>query len=148
MNNQREELLLANLNYLKHEYEVGDKAKLLEAVELCGMYKLIMPEWVVYEFTMSHRKWRKLEVKTLDQAFEVTKPKGYHFHKQKEFIDKAGNVFLDVIASETIDNYTFERIAKKYNTNREKVRLMYMDIKNNSHIGRGLSKIHKAIRRK
>jgi len=148
MGNQREAVLFAHLDYLKGEYEAGDKASLLQAVEYCGMYKLIMPEWVVYAFTMSHRKWQRLEVKTLDQAFEVEKPKGYRLHAQKELMDNSIDVFLDVNASETIDNYTFERVAKKYDTNRDKVRLMYKDIKENTDMGRNLSKAHKNKRRK
>jgi len=140
------------LEYLRQEHTKGDKSALLKAVEYCGINRLVMPDWVVGYFIRSFGKWEKLEVKTLDEAFEVER-KSFRIDTEREFMYKATDVYLAVLDCEKqgipigVED-AFRIVAEKFHTNPDKVAKMYKYVRHNDPIGRGLEqlrpkKIHK-----
>lgn len=75
----------AYLEDCREKHEAGDGYAALRAVCLCGKVRLVMPEWVVDAFHKATNMLRRLEVKTLDEAFGVTFPKGKHINALRKF---------------------------------------------------------------
>lgn len=57
-----------------HFYREGDGNWLLEAVRLCEKFDVAMPPLVAEEFIRSLQRYRDWDVKTLDEAFSVSRP--------------------------------------------------------------------------
>ena len=77
MSSAFDETMSAMLEWYRQKYEGGDGAALLKAIEYCGMYRLVMPDWIVTNFATSFHSWDRFECKTLDDAFGVARPKGF-----------------------------------------------------------------------
>lgn len=136
--------LSSHLEHFRLRYDNGDKAALLEAVEFCGLFRLVMPQWVSYWFAMSHRKWTRLKVKTLDEAFDVQKKKGFHLAKEHQFLQKSFDVYMSLLAAERKGksisigkNGAIEDVAEEFGLNRQKVWDMYNHVRRNTLLGRG-----------
>lgn len=68
----------------KHkDYESGDNFALLEAVEICALSDLKLPEWVADGYIDTFQKVKQVEVKSLDDAFNFHLPKGKHIDSYK-----------------------------------------------------------------
>ncbi|HCI3972011.1 TPA: hypothetical protein NO321_000220 [Pseudomonas aeruginosa] len=67
------------LEAYRSSFEEGERNSVLEALRLCAIHELPMPEWLSAGYQQCFREWRHLHVKTLDAAFGVTLPKGSHF---------------------------------------------------------------------
>ena len=157
MDDNRGATLSAHLEYLRRKYESGDKSALLDAVDYCAMYKLVMPEWVTYEFVTSYRKWTHLEVKTLDEAFEVERTKSFRIDKEREWVNNSANVYMAILEAERqglpISNESKKKdsaiyvVSKKFGFNRQKIWDMYNDFRRNTAIGRGFEKGRKLSRK-
>ena len=65
------------------DYESGDNFALLEAVEICALSNLKLPEWVADGFIENFQKLKQLEVKSLDDAFNFHLTKGMHTKSYK-----------------------------------------------------------------
>ncbi|MBS3955043.1 MAG: hypothetical protein KGZ88_18980 [Methylomicrobium sp.] len=100
MDDTREKHLQSKLDWLKSEFENGDKSALLDAVDWCAAWRLVMPDWVANNFMHQHRRWQQFKVKTLDEAFDVQKPKGFHLNKHKQEVDKTFDVYLAILEAE------------------------------------------------
>ncbi len=133
----RESVLSAHLESLKQRYESGESEALLDAIDFCGKYKLVMPDWVSWHFSACYKKWADLDVKTLDEAFDMKRPKNFRLGKEKERIEKATNVFLDVLELSSLNQENMEKVAKKHGINRDKVWTMYKQVKG-TEIGKGM----------
>jgi hypothetical protein len=68
--------LTARLIEERHkQFEAGDAAALLDAVDLCARSGTAMPEWLANAFCERYLDWCMLRAKTLDDAFRVKRPK-------------------------------------------------------------------------
>jgi hypothetical protein len=150
LENSRAAHLASHLERYKARYDNGDKAALLEAVEFCALFKLVMPEWVAYWFTSAHREWKRLNVKTLDEAFEVQRPSNFRLATEREFFQKSFDVYMALLAAEdggkslsNCKNGVIEEVAKEFGINRDKVWKMNNHIRRNTSIGREFEKTRK-----
>ncbi len=62
----------------RKSYESGDNFSLLEAVEICALSDLKLPEWVANGYIETFQKLKKLDIRSLDDAFNFHLPKGKH----------------------------------------------------------------------
>ena len=117
------------LDAYRERYEAGHKRTLLEAISFCAQYGLVMPKWLASGFVRSHTNWSTKRVKTLDDAFEVTWPKGKQFAAAKRRHELGFIVYYRVKqlhdAGAVIDVGLFERVAKEEGTNRDFVAKQY-----------------------
>jgi hypothetical protein len=61
---------------LRLRFEAGDERALLDAVDICARAGIAMPWWLAAAFSTRYTPWRRLQMKTLDEAFRVAGPKG------------------------------------------------------------------------
>jgi len=111
-----EEILHETLEQMREAYENGDNNQLIKAIRWCGNNKLIMPEWVTQAFFNATNEWYSMKVKTLDEAFGLTWPKGKSFNSVKRQRDLKFEVFNRVnslhLAGEPIDQALFDKVAE------------------------------------
>ena len=89
---------VARLDRLSQRYIEGEKSALIEAIQLCGEKKIVMPEWVVNEFIKAIDRWTNFDVKTLDEAFDLNLSKGKHLGALKTKKKKMWMAYLIVKA--------------------------------------------------
>jgi hypothetical protein len=102
----------------RRRFNDGDKRALFRAIHYCGQNRLILPEWVHLAFTEAAERWFEFEVKTLDEAFGVTYPKGMHFDKKRRFQQIAPKIYQRIREEHTegrsIDESLFEEIGHEF----------------------------------
>ena len=78
------------LGYIKgceHEYLKGNKAELFEALLLCAKLESTpMPRWVAEAIEKAITGWEDCEYRTLDEAFDVSRPKGFDLNANRNKI--------------------------------------------------------------
>ena len=62
--------------YHRPKFEKGEHWALLDAVDMCAHAGIPMPLWLAEAFSRCYGDWHRFGVKTLDEAFDVTRPKG------------------------------------------------------------------------
>ena len=81
--------LAHDLDVMRSAYREGKKIRLLEAAVRCGKMKVPLPSWVVDGLEEVFRRYSTCEVRTLDEAFGVSRPKGFHSGKMNEVLTKS-----------------------------------------------------------
>lgn len=121
----REETLNTVLDNYRLKFESGDKSALLEAVGHCAAYKIILPDWVAWHYTHSFSRWHELEVRTLDEAFEMKRPKSFNIAKERRIQTKSFDIAFKVIEKRktgiAFDNGLADEIGKLFGTNSDAV---------------------------
>ena len=104
----------------------GNGAKLLETIRRCGQYGMPIAPPIYQEFLACLEKYSSGEARTLDEAFSVSRPKGWSQSAKKlaskqigvEKISRAGSVILETqnrrLAGEAIDMELFDSIGTKF----------------------------------
>ena len=60
---------------LRPRFEGGDNRALLEAVDICARARIPMAAWVAEAFSSRFAAWRRFDIRTLDDAFQVSRRK-------------------------------------------------------------------------
>ena len=112
--------LLDEIESRETHYRKGDKRELLNALGMCcHLKRSAIPQWVAQGVNEALDKWFQLDVKTLDEAFDVVKPKGFHIDKQKKEMRIRLKVFkrvneLIIEEGESIGAGLFEKVGKDF----------------------------------
>jgi hypothetical protein len=113
------------------QYESGWKEGLLLAVAICGDYGFAVPVWASMHFNRSYSNWSREQVRTLDEAFRVTRKK---WHRLKHRYSKRHWQSIVLYAVEDlyrnnvpIGPALFEEVGKKLNTSGSTVRDTYYE---------------------
>jgi hypothetical protein len=61
---------------LRPRFEAGEQRVLLDAVDMCARAGIPLPWWLAEAFSARYTAWRRLQIKTLDETFQVTWPNG------------------------------------------------------------------------
>lgn len=122
--------------YMAHyqgHFQRGDHAALLSAVSYCLFTGHPAPEWVRVAWIERLDKWRTLEVRTLDEAFQVRHQKNKKLSKEKKFLEIAGAIFERICQAyeihQAIDDDTFEAIGREFNISAGTVKNYYREYK-------------------
>lgn len=83
------------LEYYEEEYSSGDKWQLFEAVLLALKDNKRAPQWVINAFEAGVIQYRDFEVKTTDEAFNLSR-KGMHMAQAKKENDLAMGVYIKI----------------------------------------------------
>ena len=90
-----------------------------------------MPHWIVNELNKSFRLWKEYHVKSLDEAFQITREKGLHISSKRKILDKVIIVIYLVNKraknGEPIDEYLFECVGKELNISSALARKYYYE---------------------
>lgn len=152
MKEERTANFAARLQAYQIRFDNGDKLASFEAMRLCYMFKLDMPEWVIGSLVDLYDKYRNLEVKTLDEAFGVKKRTARFISLERKWMNNAFDVYLAFLDNErkglALDT-GFERgKANRFGINNDDAWKMYKEIRDNTEIGRGLETTRSTHRKK
>ncbi len=127
--------LLREMKLLKHIYEDGNQSALISALHLfCHLERSSMPKWLAEGISDALCKWSGLEVKTLDEAFNAVRRKGFNLNARRKRHDLGGKVYLVVTKMSRegglpIDDELFELVGGKYNISKTLAKNYYYEIK-------------------
>jgi len=106
------------LEGLRAKYEAGNKAALIWAVRFCHSEHIVAPDWVMLAFFKATNRWLTMEVKTLDEAFDLVYPKGKHFNAARKRRAYQLDVYYRVIelhrAGAPLDDDLYERVGREF----------------------------------
>ena len=152
MSSAFDETMGAMLEWYRQKYEGGDGAALLKAIEHCGMYRLVMPDWVVANFVAAFSSWDRLECATLDDAFRVARPKGFRIDVAREEMNNAAAVYMAILDAEKRglpihQDGAIAEVCEKFGINRDKAWKWY-NLVRKTPIGMGFDKLRPKVRKK
>ena len=117
-----------HLDELEANFLSGDNNALIKAIRHCGNEKLVMPEWVVDGFFKATNDIYGLKVKSLDEAFGMSWPKGKQFPAAKKAHEIGVSVYSrvrELSQSMPIDEFLFEMVGEEFNIGKTKVSEYY-----------------------
>ena len=119
----------------RKQFKAGEEWALLDAVDLCARSGTAMPLWLVDAFCERYVQWRLFRVKTLDEAFEVTRKRGMHIElaARREWLKP--RVVLEVMRLRAEHNVPlgdglFEQVGEKFGISRAAASEIYYDREN------------------
>jgi hypothetical protein len=74
-NRKSHKLAAAVVEQRRKQFEAGEDWALLDAVDYCLRERMVPPEWGINAFCDRYLKWYLFRAKTLDEAFNVKRPK-------------------------------------------------------------------------
>lgn len=123
------------LEALRRDYVDGCKDRLPEALRFCAVQQVVMPEWVANKVSEIIVDWRSLKVRTLDEAFECNRPKGFHINANKKKRTLAPTVYRLVFEAQRnnfpITENLYEAIGEKLHIGKSAVKEYYEWAKDN-----------------
>jgi hypothetical protein len=130
--------LIANdLKKMRADYEGGKKLRLLAAAVRCGKTGVLLPDWIVDGLEEIHRRYTTCEVRTMDEAFGVERPKGFHAGAAHEEIVKSVGVFKRVVELRrggcAVSDDFFAGVGQEFGVSATKARNWYYGLR--KHFG-------------
>lgn len=122
------------IDYFSKRYEGGDKYFLLEALRLCCVSKeRKLADWVARAVVIAIDKWDRAKVRTLDEAFDVERPKGYRRGPAEKKRALQSYVYIEVInlitGGHPVDESLFESVGEKFGIGKTQATIYYYDFK-------------------
>ena len=74
--------------YQRAVLERADGLGVLEAMELCAEWKIAAPDWLLKAFSERLARFNFCEVRTLDEAFGVERPKSFNLIAARQKMEK------------------------------------------------------------
>jgi hypothetical protein len=119
------------LSMHRRQFENGNNEALLEAMAFCGRRRIVQPDWIVDAFAERWKKWTEFQVRTADEAFGLSRPKGQKLswlrlqHKLKY------EVLLDIADAQAhrrpVNHDLYEEIGERYGVSATTVDKLYRE---------------------
>lgn len=123
--------MIGQIEERRERIESGDGRQLLEALLDVCMSNAPMPNWLSFRLAGAVRKYTDHEAKTLDEAFNVQRPKNYHHQSKKRRRQAIGSFYVDVLtlraAGVPIDDELFAAVGDLYKIKRTTASEWYVD---------------------
>jgi hypothetical protein len=92
-----DDALIRVIAALEKDYRNGDKETLIVALSFCcHLQQCAMPKWVADEVKRALSDWSEFKVERLDEAFCVTRPKGFRLNAHRKKHEKKYKVYCRV----------------------------------------------------
>jgi hypothetical protein len=114
----------------RKQFEEGEAAALLDAVDYCARSAMPLPLWAAQAFCDRYISWVQFRAGTLDEAFGVTRPKGKHTGKRATRERLRPRVVLCVLKLDEempLDEALFERVGAKLEISGSLARTIYYE---------------------
>ena len=116
-------------------YEDGEKDMLLMALKLsCELKESPIPQGVAQRVRENLIKWLELEVKSLDEAFQVEKKKNFRLGAERKKHNMALKIYSSIVksskAGEGIDDDLFDEVGSEYGIGKTLAKDYYYEQKN------------------
>lgn len=113
---------------LRGHFERGDKAAVLLAVEIACRAGCKIPEWAKPHVLNALQGWRFARFRTLDEAFDVERPKGFHVDKVHKWRRYGAEVWAEVDTERELGKSLDDAVAAvaaRYGLNESETKRMY-----------------------
>jgi hypothetical protein len=121
------------IDHFFKRYECGEKDYLLEALRLCCVSEeQKLTDWVAREVVIAIDKWDRSKVRTLDEAFDVERPKGYSQKAAEKKRALQNIVFVEVTnlrRDQPVDDFLFETVGNEHGIGITQAKYYYYDKK-------------------
>jgi hypothetical protein len=122
----------AAFDSLRERFESGDRTALIVAVSISCSGNCRVPDWAAPHIKRAADSWRYAEFRTLDEAFGVTRPKGFSIQAMRKKIKYLFVIECEI--SELLDReesleVAIERVSEKHNFSESDVKRMYYEAK-------------------
>jgi hypothetical protein len=122
----------------RRRFEDGNAEALLDAIGFCGERRMVQPDWVVKAFQERWKKWRGFEVRTLDEAFRVSRPKGRKLTWLRTVRRFAYEVLLDIADAKAhgrpVNVALYEEIGERYGLSGTTVDKLYREARKTAFV--------------
>lgn len=104
----------------QQRFSAGDNKALLDAFNDCAAFRVIPPDWVLFEVGRALRSYTEAEVRTLDEAFHVSRRKSENLEGTRNTVMLTNGIRLAVRMakrkdpSRTIDHDLFDEIGEAF----------------------------------
>lgn len=109
---------------------------MLDAVDFCARERMVPPEWAINAFCDCYLKWYLFQAKTLDEAFNVKRPKGIHIKKRARREWLKSRVVIEAMklhangAGIPFGEELFDRVGQKFGIKKSEANEIYYDKEN------------------
>lgn len=114
-------------------FSTGDGTWLLEAIRRCAQYRKPIPDILRQPYDDALRRYNSGAARTLDEAFNVSRAKGWNQQKHRLMYRKGWAIYQEVLtahdAKVPIDLELFESIGKRHHVSGSTARNYYRDVK-------------------
>lgn len=137
MDEMLREITSQHLSELEQSYiDTGDGAIILEALYVCFLRDMPLPEWVQKAYLSAYRKVRQYGAGSWDEVFGRPHPKGTHLSAKRERWEKQEQVYFrvkEILKNEPetpIDAALFERVGRELGVgSKTKTEDIYYEVK-------------------
>jgi len=108
------------LKTIYEKYRTGNCSAIMEALSICSLNSLPIPQWCEKAFLVSYRKVKFYKAKSWDDVFGRPHPKGMHVEAKRQELEKSYLIYrrIEQIKKEephtAIDGALFERVGKEF----------------------------------
>lgn len=123
------------LDGCRAEYEAGNKVALMQAIHVCGIDRIPLPDWVASAYSRCFESVRMARAKSWDDVFGKPFPKGSNLiaiHKRRKHQWDLVNRIRLIRESEpgtALDAALFERVGKEFGLGRSLAQDYYYEAK-------------------
>lgn len=119
------------LEQWEEEYRAGDHARFLDAIWVCLQFNQVVPGWAIEHFIVGMARYTFADAKTLDEAFEIRRPKGWHQNRARQRYRRGLAAHVSARALVQRSGYTVEdavaEVAEKLSMSEADVERWYYD---------------------
>ena len=109
--------IAANFKTLQERFNEGARSAALHALAHAYYFRVMPPKWAIEHVADGYGRWSKAEVKTLDEALGIQRPKGFRLDAVNRSLMHGGMILIDVnkrLETEPYDDEIFEDAGKKW----------------------------------
>lgn len=106
-----------NFERLRVRFGDGEKAAALHALAFAYYLKVPPPDWAIAHVLQGYQRWGYAEVRTLDEALEIERPKGFRLDAASRAIQHGGSILMEVnkrLETEPYDDQIFEDAGQRW----------------------------------
>ena len=86
----------AEFERFRLHFEQGDKSCALHALAFACYFDCRPPRWAIEHVITGYRNWSGAEVRTLDEALGIDRPKGWRLGPARNAARYGGSIFIEV----------------------------------------------------
>ena len=120
------------LEAMRLRFEDGESICLLEAVALCALYGVLMPEWAAFEFHERFSRVTTFDAKSWDEAFGAPHPPKTHIDARKRQFELSWPLYSEVqgqVAAGIPVETALREVGKAHGIGMSLARVWYYDFK-------------------
>lgn len=106
----------AEFERFRLHFEQGDKSCALHALAFACYFDSRPPRWAIEHVLTGYRNWSSAEVRTMDEALGIKRPKGWQLRTARNASRYGGAIFVEVnklLEKEACTDDVFHQVGKR-----------------------------------